>query len=109
MLEAAHPVPDEASVAAAERVLACLRGLAPEDRVIALMSGGGSAVLAHPAPGITLADKQDVTRQLLAAGATIAEINCVRKKLSAIKGGRLAVAAGPAEDPAAGDFRRARR
>ena len=65
--------------------------------MIALMSGGGSALLALPAPGVTLADKQDVARQLLAAGATIAEINCVRKKLSAIKGGRLALAAMPAE------------
>jgi hydroxypyruvate reductase len=97
VLEAGHPVPDAASLAAAARVRACLAGLGPEDRVIALVSGGGSALLAAPAPGLGLADEQAVTRQLLAAGATIAEVNCVRKKLSAMKGGRLAVAARPAE------------
>lgn len=92
---AAHPVPDAASVRAAARVRACLRGLGPGDRVIALLSGGGSALLAEPAPGLTLEDKQDLTRQLLASGAGIAEINCVRRKLSAVKGGRLALAAAP--------------
>lgn len=95
-LEAGHPVPDAVSIAAAERALRLLRGLAPTDCVIALISGGGSALLTLPAPGITLADKQDLTRQLLASGATIAEINCVRRKLSAVKGGRLACAAAPA-------------
>jgi hydroxypyruvate reductase len=97
VLDASHPVPDDTSVAAAKRVLGLLRDLGPEDRVVALVSGGGSSLLALPAPGITLADKQDATRQLLASGATITEINCVRKKLSAVKGGRLARAAAPAE------------
>jgi hydroxypyruvate reductase len=97
VVEAGHPVPDASGVAAAERVLGLLRGLSATDRVVALVSGGGSALLALPAPGITLADKQDINRQLLASVATIAEINCVRKKLSAVKGGRLARAAEPAE------------
>jgi hydroxypyruvate reductase len=96
VLEAGHPVPDAASVAAAERILGLLRGLSPDDQVIALVSGGGSALLALPAAGITLVDKQALARQLLASGATIAEINGVRKKLSAVKGGRLAQAAAPA-------------
>ncbi len=73
-----------------------MRGLGPDDLVLALISGGGSALLALPAPGLTLADKQAVNRALLASGATIAEMNCVRKHLSAIKGGRLAAAAAPA-------------
>jgi len=96
VLEAGHPVPDAASVAAAGRVISCLQGLGPDDRVIALVSGGGSALLAAPAPGITLADKQSAAKLLLASGATISEVNCVRRKLSAVKGGRLAVAAQPA-------------
>jgi hydroxypyruvate reductase len=96
LVEAGHPVPDEGSIAAAAAALRALRGLAAGDRVVALLSGGGSALMAMPAPGISLADKQDVTRQLLTSGATIAEINCVRRKLSAVKGGRLACAAAPA-------------
>ncbi len=94
--EAAHPVPDAAGQAGAQRMLAVLRGLTSDDLVIALLSGGGSALLTLPLPGLTLADKQEVTRALLACGATIAQINCVRKHLSALKGGRLALAAQPA-------------
>jgi hydroxypyruvate reductase len=96
VIEAAHPVPDAAGMAAAQRILAAVTGLSADDRVLALLSGGGSALLALPAPGITLADKQSVTRELLRCGAAIDEINCVRKHLSAIKGGRLALAAAPA-------------
>ena len=96
IIEAAHPVPDDAGCAAAERILASVRGLGAEDLVICLISGGGSALLTLPAPGITLADKQAVNRALLKSGANIAEMNCVRKHLSAIKGGRLAAAAHPA-------------
>lgn len=97
VIEAAHPVPDAAGMAAAQRALAAVANLTAADRVLVLMSGGGSALLALPAPGITLAAKQEVTRALLKCGAAIAEINCVRKHLSAIKGGRLAVAAWPAQ------------
>ncbi len=96
ILEAAHPVPDAMSEAAARRILAAVRGLGPDDLVVALISGGGSALLALPAPALTLADKQAVNKALLASGATIAEMNVVRKHLSAIKGGRLAAAAAPA-------------
>jgi glycerate 2-kinase len=96
IVEASHPVPDPAGEAAARRILDLARGLAAQDQLVCLMSGGGSALLALPAPGLTLADKQDVTRALLASGATIGEINAVRKHLSAIKGGRLAAAAAPA-------------
>lgn len=96
VVEAAHPVPDDAGVAAARRILASVAGLAHDDLVVALVSGGGSALLALPADGISLADKQQVNRRLLASGATIAEINCVRRHLSAIKGGRLAAACHPA-------------
>jgi hydroxypyruvate reductase len=94
--EAAHPVPDEAGAAAAGRILEAVSGLGPDDLVIALISGGGSALLTLPAPGITLAEKQAVNRALLASGAPIGEMNVVRKHLSAIKGGRLAAAAHPA-------------
>jgi len=95
--EASHPVPDAAGEAAARRILALARGgLADEDLVLFLVSGGGSALLALPAPGLTLEDKQAVNRALLASGATIHEMNCVRRHLSAIKGGRLAAAAHPA-------------
>jgi len=94
--EAAHPVPDGAGVAAAQRMLELVRGLTPDDLVVALISGGGSALLALPAPGLTLDDKQHVNRALLASGATISEMNCVRRHLSAIKGGRLAAACHPA-------------
>ncbi len=97
VVEAAHPVPDAAGEAAAQRILAAVRGLGADDLVLCLMSGGASALLALPAPGLTLDDKRAVTRDLLRSGATIHEINCVRKHLSAIKGGRLAAAAAPAE------------
>ncbi len=96
IVEAAHPVPDAAGEAAAGRMLGLLHGLTAADRVLALISGGGSALLAAPAAGVTLAQKRALTSALLASGASIAEINCVRKHLSAIKGGRLAAAAWPA-------------
>jgi hydroxypyruvate reductase len=96
IVEAAHPVPDEAGRDAAQRILALAESAGPDDLVLCLISGGGSALLALPATGLTLEDKQDVNRQLLMSGATISEINCVRKHLSAIKGGRLAAAAAPA-------------
>ncbi len=96
VIEAAHPVPDEASARGAARILAAVQGLGPEDLVLALISGGGSALATLPAAGLTLADKQAVNRALLASGATIQEMNTVRKHLSAFKGGRLAAAARPA-------------
>ncbi len=96
VIEAAHPVPDANSERGARQVLAAVRGLGPDDLVVALISGGGSALMALPAEGLTLADKQAVNRALLTSGATISEMNCVRKHLSAIKGGRLAAAAAPA-------------
>jgi len=96
IVEAAHPVPDAAGEAAAGRILQLLSGLTADDRVLALISGGGSALLAAPAAGVTLAEKRALTSALLKSGASIAEINCVRKHLSAIKGGRLAAAAWPA-------------
>ncbi|ONG50018.1 glycerate kinase [Pseudoroseomonas deserti] len=96
VVEASHPVPDAAGEAAAARVLAAVQGLTEKDLVLALISGGGSALMALPAPGLTLADKQSVNRALLASGATIQEMNCLRRHLSAIKGGRLATAAHPA-------------
>ena len=95
-VEASHPVPDAAGEAAARRILALMQGLTSDDLVLALISGGGSALLALPDGGLTLADKQAVNRALLASGATIQEMNCVRRHLSAIKGGRLAAAAHPA-------------
>ena len=96
VVEAAHPVPDAAGQAAATRMLELTRSLTPDDLVIALISGGGSALLALPAAGLSLADKQAINRALLLSGATITEMNCVRKHLSAIKGGRLAAACAPA-------------
>lgn len=96
VIEAGHPVPDAAGLAAAERMLAAVRGLGENDLVLALMSGGASSLLALPAPGLKLSDKQIVTKELLKSGAPISELNCVRKHLSAIKGGRLALAAAPA-------------
>lgn len=96
VVEASHPVPDAAGMGAAARILEKVRGLGPDDLVLALISGGASALLALPAPGITLEEKQAVNRSLLLSGATISEMNCVRKHLSAIKGGRLAAAAAPA-------------
>jgi len=97
IVEASHPVPDAVGQRAARRILDLARGLGPVDQLICLISGGGSALLALPAPGLTLEDKQTVTRSLLRCGATIGEINTVRKHLSAIKGGRLAAAAVPAK------------
>ncbi|GGC47188.1 glycerate kinase type-2 family protein [Chelatococcus reniformis] len=96
VVEAAHPVPDAAGLDAASRILAMVSGLTADDQVIALISGGGSALMALPAPGIGLDDKQAVARALLKSGASIDEMNCVRKHLSAVKGGRLAAAAYPA-------------
>jgi hydroxypyruvate reductase len=96
VIEAGHPNPDEASQRAAARILDLAQGLTADDLLLCLISGGGSALLALPAPGLTLADKQAVTKALLRSGAAIDEINCVRKHLSAIKGGRLAAAAFPA-------------
>lgn len=96
IVEAGHPVPDAAGQRTAARILALARGLGPDGQLVFLASGGGSALLSLPAPGLTLDDKQAVTRALLRSGATITEINTVRKHLSAIKGGRLAAAAAPA-------------
>ncbi len=96
VVEAAHPVPDEAGRAAAARMLRMVQGLNENDLVLCLISGGGSALLALPAEGIALEQKQALNRALLKSGATIAEINCVRKHLSAIKGGRLALTCVPA-------------
>nr|MBL8412561.1 glycerate kinase [Dechloromonas sp.] len=96
IVEAAHPVPDAAGEAAALRILQTVRGLNERDRVLALISGGGSALMAAPAEGVTLAEKRALTSALLRSGASIGEINCVRKHLSASKGGRLAVAVWPA-------------
>lgn len=92
VVEAAHPVPDEAGSRAAARILALVEGLGPDDLLLCLISGGGSALLALPATGLTMADKQSVNRALLRSGAAIDEMNCVRKHLSRIKGGRLASA-----------------
>ena len=96
IVEAAHPVPDAAGEKAAARILAMAQALGPEDLLISLISGGGSALLSLPAPGLTLADKQAVNALLLRSAAPIDEMNCLRKHLSAIKGGRLAAAAYPA-------------
>jgi glycerate 2-kinase len=96
VVEASHPVPDAAGREAAMRILHAVQGLTEDDLVLCLVSGGGSALLALPAEGLTLQDKQDVNRLLLRSGANITEMNCVRKHLSAIKGGRLAAAAFPA-------------
>jgi glycerate 2-kinase len=96
VVEAAHPVPDEAGMGAAQRMLELVRGLNENDLVLCLVSGGGSALAPLPAPGLTLDAKQAVNRALLASGATIGEMNCVRRHLSAIKGGRLGAACYPA-------------
>jgi len=97
IVEASHPVPDARSLGAANRIRALVDGLGPEDLVLALISGGGSALLTLPAPGLALQDKQAVNAALLRSGASIGEMNIVRKHLSAIKGGRLAAAAHPAQ------------
>jgi glycerate 2-kinase len=96
IIEASHPVPDDNSVLAAAEILQSVQGLHADDLVIALISGGGSALLVSPLPGLTLADKQSINRVLLKSGAGIGDMNVVRKHLSAIKGGKLAAAASPA-------------
>jgi len=96
IVEAAHPVPDAAGRDAARRIRERVEGLGEDDLVLALISGGGSALLSMPADGLAFEDKQALTQALLRSGATIDEMNCVRKHLSAIKGGRLAAAAAPA-------------
>ncbi len=97
VVEASHPVPDHAGQAAAGRILGLVQGLSSEDLVLFLVSGGGSSLLALPAPGLTLEDKQSINKALLKSGANITEMNCVRKHLSAVKGGRLAAACAPAQ------------
>ena len=97
VVEASHPVPDESGEQASREILAMVSNLRPEDQVFFLVSGGGSSLLALPAPGIELAHKQSINKALLRSGAAIDEINCVRKHLSAIKGGRLALACQPAK------------
>lgn len=96
IVEAAHPVPDVAGLAASERVLKLVQGLSANDMVLCLISGGGSSLLPLPLPGLTLEHKQTINIELLRSGATISEMNCVRRHLSAIKGGRLAAACYPA-------------
>ena len=97
VVEAGHPTPDRAGLDAAKQIMALVQGLTPDDLVLGLISGGGSSLLTLPPEGITLEDKQKLSRALLASGAPISEINCIRKHLSAIKGGRLALAAQPAK------------
>lgn len=96
VIEAAHPVPDASGMAAARRMLDLVAGLSSDDLVLCLMSGGGSSLLPLPAAGLSLEAKQDINRALLASGASISEMNCVRRHLSSIKGGRLAAACHPA-------------
>jgi hydroxypyruvate reductase len=97
VVEASHPVPDAAGLQAAQRILALTQGLTADDLVLCLISGGGSALLTLPAEGLSLEDKQRINRELLDSGANIGEMNCVRKHLSRIKGGRLAAACAPAQ------------
>lgn len=97
IVEASHPVPDQAGADAAKRMLQLVQGLTADDLVIALISGGGSSLLPIPLDGLTLADKQAVNKALLKSGATIGEMNCVRRHLSAVKGGRLLQACAPAK------------
>lgn len=96
VVEAAHPVPDAAGLQAAQRIAQAAQGLSADDLVLCLISGGASALLSLPAPGLTLQDKQAINTALLRSGAAIDEMNCVRKHLSAIKGGRLAAMCAPA-------------
>ncbi len=97
IVEAAHPVPDAAGLESAKRILDLVSGLSSDDLVVCLISGGGSSLLPLPLPGLTLEYKQEINRSLLRSGATITEMNTVRRHLSAIKGGRLAVACHPAK------------
>ena len=97
IVEASHPVPDAAGEAAAKRILESVSNLSSDDLVVCLISGGGSSLLSLPAKGLTLQDKQQINKALLKSGANIKEMNCVRKHLSAIKGGRLARACAPAK------------
>ncbi len=97
IVEAAHPVPDAAGLCAAQRIHQLVQGLTADDLVIALISGGGSSLLVAPAPGLSLADKQAINTALLRSGATISEMNCLRRHLSALKGGRLGAACHPAQ------------
>jgi glycerate 2-kinase len=97
VVEASHPVPDAAGLAAAEEILSLTQGLTQDDLVLCLISGGGSALLTLPAEGLSLAEKQAINQALLKSGANIGEMNCVRKHLSRIKGGRLAAACAPAK------------
>ena len=97
VVEASHPVPDDEGEKVARRILELVSGLDEDDLVICLLSGGGSSLLSLPAPGISLADKQHINKQLLKSGAAIDEMNCVRKHLSSIKGGQLARACMPAQ------------
>ena len=96
VIEAGHPLPDAAGHGAATRILDMVQGLSADDLVLCLMSGGGSSLLSLPAPGLSLEEKRDINRALLKSGAPINEMNCVRKHLSAIKGGRLGLACHPA-------------
>ena len=96
IIEAGHPIPDDAGATAARRMLAMAHGLGPDDLVIFLISGGGSALLSLPAEGVSVQEKRQINAALLKCGASIGEINCVRKHLSAVKGGRLALACHPA-------------
>ncbi|MFC5496972.1 glycerate kinase [Caenimonas terrae] len=97
LVEASHPVPDAAGLQASTRILQMVHGLTADDLVLCLISGGGSALLTLPAEGLSLQDKQGINRALLESGASISEMNCVRKHLSRIKGGRLAAACAPAQ------------
>ena len=97
IIEAAHPVPDEAGLRASKRLMTFVQGLTADDVVLCLISGGGSSLLPLPAGGVTLEQKQALNKALLASGATITEMNCVRRHLSDIKGGRLAAACHPAQ------------
>lgn len=97
IVEASHPVPDEAGLRAASRMADLVQGLSADDLVLCLISGGGSALMPAPAEGLSLADKQSINNQLLKSGASIGEMNCVRRHLSSLKGGRLAALCQPAQ------------
>jgi hydroxypyruvate reductase len=97
VVEASHPIPDERGVAATRRILDMVSGLAPDDTVVCLLSGGGSSLLCAPAPGVTLEEKKAVTDELLKSGASIHQINARRRELSAVKGGKLGEACKPAQ------------